>query len=314
MDLAAGGARELPRCSVLIPAFNVERYIATAIESALGQTFTDYEIVVVNDGSTDGTLAQIEPFMNRIVYVEQPNLGVAAARNAGVERATGEFIADLDSDDYWPPNRLERMVEYLDAYPTVALATSDSYLVYEHKETEDRTYRTLPRRWGFRAENQAYWITQYNFMNRTIARTQAFQRHGTFDQSLRTCEDWDFYLRALNGGERAGLVDEPLAYRRLRKTSLTIDSFNILSDQIQMLEKFLRDHPRAPGVTGRIRYAEAKRALAEGNHRDAAKLFSRAAADPHLHLPMRWKARIAATAPRLSWAGYLKEVNRRGRR
>src|SRR4051812_30232823 len=100
--------RSAPQVSVIIPAHNSADFIGTAVESVLAQTFADYEIVVVDDGSTDGTREVLERFEGRIVYLHQQNRGVSAARNAGIRRSRGELVCFLDADDIWRPEKLAR--------------------------------------------------------------------------------------------------------------------------------------------------------------------------------------------------------------
>ena len=105
-----------PRVSVLIPTWNREKYLGEAIESVLVQTYRDYEIVVVDDGSTDGTAELVKQY-DKVRYVWQPHAGIPAARNRALEEARGELIAWLDSDDLYAPIKLEKQVAYLDAHP-----------------------------------------------------------------------------------------------------------------------------------------------------------------------------------------------------
>lgn len=102
-----------PTLSVIIPTFNRAKYLDKAIESVLAQTYDDYEIVVIDDGSTDDTREILEPYIDQIRYLYQENAGVSAARNAGVKEAKGEWIAFLDSDDMWLPHKLACQMEYI---------------------------------------------------------------------------------------------------------------------------------------------------------------------------------------------------------
>jgi glycosyltransferase involved in cell wall biosynthesis len=104
-----------PRVSVIIPTYNRSAIVPRAIESVLQQTYPDYELIVVDDGSTDDTRERLEEYAARIQYIYQPNRGVSAAQNTGVDRARGEWIAFLDSDDLWHPTKLERQFEALDS-------------------------------------------------------------------------------------------------------------------------------------------------------------------------------------------------------
>lgn len=291
----------MARCSVLIPAFNVEGYIAQAVESALAQTHPDSEVIVVNDGSTDGTAAAVAPYRDRIVYVEQENRGLAGARNRALEEATGEYIALLDADDVFLPNRLERMLAYLKAHPEFGFATSDAFVIYEDRPSTDTFYGRLPRRRRFRADDQPYWIVQYNFIFiMAVVRRALFERHGTFDESLRTCEDWDLWMRFIASGKRAGLVDEPLGHYRLRSGSLSYDRNQVYTDVLTILERCRARPEPTPGAAGRIDLLKAAQALDRGEHAQAAGFFRSAARDPTLRWRTRLEARAAAALPRVA--------------
>src|SRR5450755_820624 len=114
-----------PRVSVIVPAYNAAVYLPHAIDSVLAQTFVDWEIVVVDDGSTDHTQSVVESYRpalaDKLQYIHQSNHGLPAARNTGIKAARGEFIALLDADDVWLPQRLERGVQVLDSDPEIGL-------------------------------------------------------------------------------------------------------------------------------------------------------------------------------------------------
>ncbi|HMX29971.1 MAG TPA: glycosyltransferase family 2 protein, partial [Blastocatellia bacterium] len=116
-----------PAVSIIIPAYNVAPFIAETLDSVFAQTYRDFEVILINDGSTDGTAEQIKPFLNRIVYLEQPNSGVMAARNAGLRAARGRYIALLDSDDLWQPRFLEVLVGMLEADATLDVAYPNAW-------------------------------------------------------------------------------------------------------------------------------------------------------------------------------------------
>lgn len=111
--------------SVIIPLYNKAFSIAETLKSVLQQTYTDFEVIIIDDGSTDGGLAIVSQFIDsRIQWVQQPNLGAAAARNAGIEKATGELIAFLDADDYWYPNHLEALYKLHSDFPNCGMYCS----------------------------------------------------------------------------------------------------------------------------------------------------------------------------------------------
>ncbi|WP_445240421.1 glycosyltransferase family 2 protein [Microcoleus vaginatus] len=108
-----------PLISVIIPAYNGDRYIVQAVESALGQTFNNLEIIVVDDGSTDRTQQVLQPYLDRIRYIYQKNQGVGVARNQACQLARGKFLAFLDADDYFLPSKLEKQIACFDADPRI---------------------------------------------------------------------------------------------------------------------------------------------------------------------------------------------------
>ncbi len=115
----------MPRISVIIPCYNNKPYIRECLNSVLSQTFSDYEVIVVDDGSTDGTGEIIQNYLPRVRYLRQSNQGPAAARNAGIEAASGEYIAFQDADDLWYPEKLEMQLKFMEANPRFAWAYSD---------------------------------------------------------------------------------------------------------------------------------------------------------------------------------------------
>src|SRR5436309_855641 len=111
--------------SVVIPTFNSADYLVQAIQSVLAQTYQDFEILVVDDASTDHTEEAIQPFADRVIYLRQERGGPSVARNRGILQAKGELIAFLDADDLWRPNKLARQVEYLNQHPEACLVYTD---------------------------------------------------------------------------------------------------------------------------------------------------------------------------------------------
>lgn len=181
------------RVSVVIPCYNSSQTVAKAIESALGQTHPSVEVVVVDDGSTDDSAQVCARFGDRIRLVRQPNRGLSAARNAGVEAATGEYVTLLDADDMLLPACLARRVTLLDVDPKLGLVAgwfreidADGNLIERTPEVR-QVWREAP----FRQAVRRNWGPPVGW----TFRRDAYFRVGGFDPLLRSCEDWDFVIR-----------------------------------------------------------------------------------------------------------------------
>ena len=133
----------MPHVTVAIPAFNAGRTIGAALQSVFAQTYRDYEVIVVDDGSTDDTAAQVAEWGDRLAYVSQPNRGPAGARNEALARARGTFIAFLDADDVWLPRKLERQVAYFARFPETGLLHTAALVSRAPTRTALETLDTL---------------------------------------------------------------------------------------------------------------------------------------------------------------------------
>lgn len=218
-----------PTFSVVMPAFNVEKTIAPAIESVLRQTRGDFELIVVDDGSTDGTYAAVEPFVDdpRIRVVRHENRGLACARNTGIAHAGGRYLAFLDSDDLWMPTYLEAMAGALDEDPDAAIGYTDAWVL------DDRTRAIYSHGTAMSSVNPpaepprdphallALLVTgNFIFSSATVRRT-VIEDVGPFDARLRAAEDWELWLRIAAHGYHAVRAPGMLAIYRLRPGSLS---------------------------------------------------------------------------------------------
>jgi glycosyltransferase involved in cell wall biosynthesis len=211
-----------PTLSVVIPAYNVESFIADAVNSALTQTLTDLEVVVVDDGSTDRT-AEIVTAMTdpRIRLVDKPNGGLSSARNAGIRAARGRYIGLLDGDDRWLEAKAARHVEAMERDPTIGVTFSQSAYIDEQGR---RTGQLLTTRL---AEPTLHDLIRYNHLGNgstPVVRKDVFEAVGLFDEQLRASEDYDVWIRVLH--RRAGrivLIDEVLTEYRVRESSLSME-------------------------------------------------------------------------------------------
>lgn len=241
------------RVSVIVPAFNCEQYISAAVESVLKQDYLDYELLVVDDGSTDGTVQSLEGFRRQLLIIRQQNRGVAAARNAGLRAASGDFVAFLDADDWWFPGRLRAQIKAMSCFPDAGLAFSDfcvsdvfgtvtmkSGIRWKYRALHDGTTMAWsqifarsatidgngscgePRQAQIYCGNVAKTLFRGNFINTSsvLVRRGAIIEAGGFDESLGTEEDYDCWLKIARYWSFV-YVDQPLVGFRRRPGQLT---------------------------------------------------------------------------------------------
>jgi glycosyltransferase involved in cell wall biosynthesis len=207
--------RRIPRVSVIIPAYNAARTIGTALASVRAQSYIDYEVIVVDDGSTDGTRDALEPWLDSITYIYQPNGGPARARNTGIARASGSLIAFLDADDAWLPEKLTLQVEYFRLFPETGLVHSAAFIASSDavaaQRTTDVDFPFAPPRQlfcdVFETEVEIHTLT-------VMVSRAALDAAGGFDERREVhVEDWDLWLR-IAARFPIGYLRRPLALRR----------------------------------------------------------------------------------------------------
>jgi len=206
-----------PLVSVVIPTYNRAGIISQTIDNVFQQMYRNFELIIVDDGSTDDTQARLRQYGERIRIVAQDNSGPAVARNRGVEAARGEIIAFQDSDDLWKPTKLERQVALLEMDKSVPCCLCNVLLrVVEGHEVTSFDYSLIRV-----ADDEGIWLnafevlaTRFVLFNQAAAiRRQAFERLGGFDQSLKYLEDYDLPLRLALQGPWA-VIREPLVLYR----------------------------------------------------------------------------------------------------
>ncbi|HEY0564509.1 MAG TPA: glycosyltransferase family A protein [Terriglobales bacterium] len=219
------------RVSVIIPAYNAARWIRRAIESVQAQTVAAHEIIVVDDGSTDGT-RELVATMRGVRLFEQANGGPSKARNFGVQRADGELIAFLDSDDWWTPEKIERQTAAF-SDPTYVLNYTSMYVVDEDDGSVSTTMAHDPKQlWPrMRCSNP---ITPSTVM----LRRSAFIECGGFAEDLWIGEDWDLWIRLHRLGAFSAL-NNPLTYYRKSASSLSSDPHRMFRDSKKLVERAL---------------------------------------------------------------------------
>jgi glycosyltransferase involved in cell wall biosynthesis len=200
-----------PRVSIVMPAYNYGRYLAGAVQSVLAQTFADWELLIVDDGSTDHTADVVRPFLAdpRVRYLPQANQGPAVARNNGIAQARGQFVAFLDADDRWLPPKLERQLALIEKRLAVGLVYAPRRVI--DPEGREREYRQ-PAMYRGRVLAELF---RDNFVcfSSVLVRREALSRAGGFDTKVAHSEDWELLLRLAAEWE-FDYVDEPLVLYR----------------------------------------------------------------------------------------------------
>ena len=202
-----------PRVSVIIPCFNLGRYLPEAISSVRCQTFSDFEIVVVDDGSTDAETANVLASINGpgVQVVRSANLGLSAARNLGIREARGELISCLDADDLFEPGWLAAAVARLDADPGLAFVSHWLEAFGDEQGT-----------WTPGRSDLAALLDQNVFNGAALFRRQLVDAVGGFDETMRDgCEDWEFWIRVVERGYRGAIIPAPLYRYRRRPDSMS---------------------------------------------------------------------------------------------
>jgi glycosyltransferase involved in cell wall biosynthesis len=220
--------------SVIIPVFNREAFLAEAVESALGQAGASLEVIVVDDGSTDGTARVAAQFADRIRYVFQENAGPPAARNRGVSLAGGEFLAFLDSDDLWPPGRTGILLDWLNAHPATGVAMGHMKYIPVETSRSPQCAKAL-------AETPS--VLNYN-LSAALIRVSAMRAVRSFDETLRYSDDWDWFVRAREQGIGIDILPDVTLINRRHRENLS--NQRAVGDHytLQMLKKSL-DRRRA---------------------------------------------------------------------
>lgn len=205
----------MPRISVILAAYNSEKYLVPAVESILQQTYRDFELLLFDDGSTDSTPRIVADFARqdpRVIAISRPNKGLTRTLNEGIERATGEYLARMDADDLCLPERFEKQVAYLDSHPEcVCLGTRVTLIdpygspirVGDHKLTHEQIEADLLNGIGWAIVHPA-----------AMMRSQAVRQIGGYREQFKTSQDLDLFLRLGEVGRLANLAEPLVQYRQ----------------------------------------------------------------------------------------------------
>lgn len=233
----------MARVSVIIPTYNRGAFLEETVSSVLAQTFTDWELLVVDDGSTDDTESVLAPYADALRYIRIPHSGVSAARNVGLQETQGEWVAFLDSDDLWLPKKLERQIRALQRSPEIPLSYTDEIWIRNGRRVNPRARHQKYSGWIFERCLPLCIISPSS----ALIRRDLFEEVGEFDETLPACEDYDLWLR-ITLRYPALLVEEKLIIKRgghpdqLSKAHWGMDRFRIRALRKVLQGPHLRSH------------------------------------------------------------------------
>lgn len=261
----------MPKVSVIIPVFNGERFICHAIESVLAQTYKDFELIVVDDGSQDQTAQRIKQYGDQIIYLYQSNSGQAKAKNLGCAHSQGEYLAFLDSDDRWYSNKLDDQVQVLDNNLQAGLIYSDVDLIDEEGNFLEKGYLTRRSKKNRRLPETAIGKHLFPFPSTVLLRRKLFEEAGGFNPSFyQNAEDFPLWARIYKLSDLIQ-VPHPLTQRRTHRNQasrsrdrtkevihMLNDLWNLFADEPDKHASLLRQY-------GRTWSREGQRMISEGN-------------------------------------------------
>ena len=224
-----------PFFSVIIPTYNRRHFFDIAFKSVLNQTYKDFEVIIVDDGSTDRTGEMIRHLLDtRIKYLYQENHGVSHARNRGLEISNGKFMAFLDSDDRWAPQKLARVNEVINQHPHISIFHTDEIWYKGGSLLNKKAKHRKPSGYVYRQALPLCCIG----MSTAVVKREVFEKIGLFDESLPACENYDFWLRATHSFE-VKLINESLTIKDGGRTDQLSSQSGLDKHRIKALEKML---------------------------------------------------------------------------
>ena len=324
IDSQTRGLRDhTPLVSVVIPAYNAAVYLPATLDSVLVQSFSNYEIIVVNDGSPDTPELEkaLQPYFGKLRYIKQENRGPSSARNTGIRAARGKYVAFLDSDDIWLPKHLANQMAMLENNPSLGLVYANGVQIRDERPigvSFDRTPQSLPVNFDSLLREQSTVNTSSAVVSR-----DALVEAGMFDEQFRRSEDYDLWLRLAAAGVRMTFTREiQIAHRPanglaasgdLMKQALIAVYQKTLATQKLTEEQTSVARAKIANISLAIEFERAKQFLLEGKFGEAVECIDRAKAITPL-----WKLRLAKLALRLSphllqslYRGHLHRVERR---
>lgn len=229
--------------SVIVPVYNAEHTVRETINSVISQTYLNWELIIINDGSIDNSANVISSFTDiRIKYLAQDNRGVAHARNTGIRIARGEYIAFLDSDDLWESSKLEKCVNYLNigefdfVYSKVKMFNDDISNAYSYEYVEP-----------IKESNEYYRLLIFDYIPTlsVVLKKSVLDKIGNFDINLNGTEDWDLWIRIVEKYQIKFISDE-LAFYRVSENGLSKNRNLHLKEEYKVIQKHVLGNNQLP--------------------------------------------------------------------
>ena len=260
----------MPQVTVILPTWNRAKWLKQSVESVLSQTFQDFELIVVDDASTDSTGKILESYSGKIRTILLPeNLGVSAARNTAIVQSDSKWIAFLDSDDYWHAEKLEKQIKQTRLCPEYQIHFTDEIWIRNGIRVNPKNKHRKREGWIFKPSLALCLMAPSTVM----LRRELLERHGMFDEALPVCEDYDLWLR-LTAYHPVALLNEKLMTRQgghldqLSRKYWGIDRF-----RVQSLQKILnRENLRSGDRIAAIRMLRKKSEILIKGFRNRGKI------------------------------------------
>ncbi len=237
----------MKKVSVVIPAYNKVELTIRTIKSVLSQTYKYIEIIVVDDGSTDNTPSRLRIFGDQITYIRKTNGGACSARNMGIEHSSGEYIALIDCDDIYYPEKIEKSVKRLDSEPDTGFVYTGAFFIDDDDEiiSEHKIIDHPPSGWI----TSSLIISNFICNSTVVVKKECFRKIGNFDESIFIPADWDMWIR-LSEKYKAAYIDENLTGYRLTQSYSARNIEQGINEAIYVLDKF---YSRNSCITIRLR-------------------------------------------------------------
>ena len=303
--------KTLPNVSVVLTCYNGVRWISRAIESILAQTYRDFELVMIDDGSTDNSkeIASSYLFDERVRYIYQENKGFSAALNRGIKESSGNIIGFICQDDLWVPSKLELQVKYLHEHKDVDLVHSNYYSIDSKGRLIEVRYVKIPCFSSKEKVVKQLFLNNFIGFETVLVKRKCLDKVGFFDECMVGFSDHDMWMRVA-GDFNIGYLDLPLVKKRQHEFQLSkVRIEDVLKDEFLMAKKAIDRYPFLKRVIGKkiasLYYAWGIALLQKGNNKEAKQKFIKAIKCQ----PWKLKATAAYIAPalyNLIWTHYIK--------